>query len=115
MRDQIIEVNGQCPTFRQISRPNEKTVSASYPEALFWLQVYPPLGDNRTTISNGRALCPWSMAAELDDNNTPAHRRANIMDALKSGLKTIRQYDLPPYRIVFAEDHATGQISVWVD
>lgn len=115
MRDQIIEVKGQCPTFQQISRPNERTVSAGYPQALFWLQVYPPLGDHHAAISNARTLCPWSMAAELDDTNTPASRRANIMDALKSGLKTIRQYDLPPYRILFAEDQLTRRISVWVD
>jgi hypothetical protein len=115
MKDQIIEVSGQCPTFRQISRPNAKTVPASYPDALFWMQVYPPLADSRTAVSNARTLCPWSMAAELDDASTPAHRRANIMDALKSGLKTIRQYDLPPYRIMFAEEYGTRKISVWVN
>ncbi len=79
------------------------------------MQVYPPLAGSRAPIGNARTLCPWAMAAELDDENTPAQRRANIMDALKSGLKTIRQYDLPACRIVFAEDRSTRQVSVWVD
>lgn len=115
MRDRIIEVNGQCPAFQQISRPSEITVNASYPYALFWLQVYPPLGDRPARLPHARMLCPWSMAAELDDKQIPADRRAGVMDALKNGLKTIRQYDLPPNRILFAEDHVTRQISVWVD
>ncbi|HTK21751.1 MAG TPA: hypothetical protein VL442_19675 [Mucilaginibacter sp.] len=115
MKDQIIEVNGQCPTFKQISRPNERTALTSYPDASFWLQIYPPLGDQSTRVSNARMLCPWSMAVELDDTSTLPDRRAQIMDALKSGLKTIRQYDLPPCRIMFAEEYSTRKISVWVD
>lgn len=115
MRNRIIEVTGQCPRFQQISRSSEAAVSASYPYALFWLQVYPPLGDRPAPVSDARMLCPWSMAAELDDTQIPADRRARVMDALKNGLKTIRQYDLPPNRILFAEDHVTRQISVWVD
>jgi hypothetical protein len=115
MKEQIIEVSGQCPAFKQITRPDQKTIATGYPDALFWLQVYPPLSDRPAPVSHARMLCPWSMAAELDDNNTPADRRAQIMDALKNGLKTIRQYDLPPCRIMFAEEYSTRKISVWVD
>jgi hypothetical protein len=55
------------------------------------------------------------MAAELEDDVTLTARGANIMNALNRALKTIRQYNLPPCRIVFAEDKITGEISVWVE
>ena len=115
MKDQIIEVNGQCPGFRQAATANSKIIPASYPDAAFWMRVYPPLAEFRISIPHARMLCPWSMAAELNDEHTHADRRANIMNALKSGLKTIRQYDLPACRIIFAEEHSNRNISVWVD
>lgn len=115
MKEQIIELSGQCPTFKQISRPNEKTVSGSYPDALFWMQVYPPMGDRKLAIPHAHLICPWAMAAELAGDDTPSERRKHILEALKSGLKTIRQYDLPAYRIMFAQEHSNHQIGVWVD
>jgi hypothetical protein len=66
-------------------------------------------------MPNRRIVCPWTSAAELDDTNTTADRRQNILEVLKRGLKTIRQYDLPPYRILFAKDNVNGEVSVWVD
>ncbi|MEO6850770.1 MAG: hypothetical protein ABI166_09065 [Mucilaginibacter sp.] len=86
-----------------------------YPGAGFWLGVYPPLDEWKVSPSRSRMICPWSMAAELADNTTPADRRHNIMEALKNGLKTIRQYGLPARRIMFAEDYNTKLISVCVD
>jgi hypothetical protein len=114
MRDQIIEVNGQYPNCSQVSGL-VKNPATSYPDATFWLQVYPPLGDRKAPLQNSRMICPWSMAAELADGCAPDTRRQNILDALKKGLKTIRQYGLPPYRIMFTEEHTTRKITVWVE
>ena len=115
MRDQIIEVSGQCPTFRALRNEAEKVVPPSYPDGAFWMHVFPPLDDWKSPLAGQRILCPWAMAAELDDKATAADRRARLMNALKSGLRTIRQYNLPACRIVFAEDKVTREIGVWVE
>jgi hypothetical protein len=115
MRDQIIEVSGQCPTFTALLNKAEKVVPPSYPDGAFWMHVFPPLGDWKAPLNGARILCPWAMAAELDDAATAADRRASLMNALKSGLRTIRQYNLPACRIVFAEEKVTRVISVWVE
>jgi hypothetical protein len=110
MTDQTIEVSNQ-----QVAGPIEHSASTSYPEAAFWLHVYPPLGDRKVPMPDARMICPWTLAAELADDGTASPRRQNILEALKRGLKTIRQYGLPAYRILFAEEHSTRMISVWVD
>lgn len=115
MREQMIEVSTHSPALEQANRKMENSPVTSYPGAAFWLHVFPPLSDYKTPQPNTRMICPWSMAAELADDNTTTLRRQNIMEALKRGLKTIRQYDLPARRILFAEERITGQISVWVD
>ncbi len=115
MRDQIIEVSGQCPTFNTLQQRNERAVSSSYPDGAFWMHIFPPLEDWKSPLAGARILCPWAMAAELDDEDTSADRRARLMNALKSGLKTIRQYNLPACRIVFAEDMVSREIGVWVE
>jgi hypothetical protein len=115
MRDQIIEVNGQCPSFGALHERVQKPALSSYPDGAFWLKIYPPLSDLRAPLPNSRILCPWSMAAELEDSTTPTARRTNIMNALNRGLKTIRQYNLPACRIMFAEDRVSREISVWVE
>ena len=113
MREQIIPIDTRYPSF--VARGEAaKTMTASYPDAAFWMQVYQPMSDVK--IQDGfRSVCPWSMAAELADAATQADRRKNILDSLKTGLKTIRQYDLPAYRIQFMEHRPTREISVWVD
>jgi hypothetical protein len=55
------------------------------------------------------------MAAELRDFSTQPSRRKNILDALKKGLDTMRQYHLPAGRILFAENTTSKEITVWVD
>jgi hypothetical protein len=115
MKDQIIEVSDRFPFYPQLNEPTVKVVPPSYPDGAFWMQVYPPLSDYTSAPPDSRILCPWVMAAELEDEDTPSDRRRNLMEALKRGLKTIRQYGLPAARIMFAEDHDTRLISVWVD
>jgi hypothetical protein len=114
MRDQIIHIEPFNPA-RLLYRQGEETAKAvSYPDAAFWIQVYPPLSDHKS-IQHAKALCPWSMAAELTDISTTPARRQNILECLKRGLKIMRQYDLPANRIVFMEHYAGREISVWVD
>ena len=116
MKDQIIEVSDRFPYFPQLAEPTVIMATPSYPDSAFWMQVYPPLeNEYRSPLPHTRALCPWSLAAELGETTTPTPRRQNIMEALKKGLKTIRQYGVAARRIVFTEDEATRQISVWVD
>ena len=115
MKGQIIEISGQYPLLSQVNRGTETTISVSYPDGAFWLQVYPPLSDGKLPLSHSRFICPWGMAAELEDVCTTTARRQSLLDALKRGLKTIRQYDLPANRIRFAEDCTTHSITVWVD
>ena len=115
MRDQIVELSSRLPYYPQHTEHYEMAPLASYPDGAFWLKVYPPLGDRKAPVPDGRMICPWNMAAELVDPTTPSTRRQNILEALKKGLKTIRQYQLPACRILFAEDHVTRVISVWVD
>lgn len=115
MRDQIIEVSSRYPAFAQVGTAVETIAPASYPGAAFWLRVYEPLSDWKAPLPNSRMICPWGIAAELDDAGTPPARKQNILEALKCGLKTMRQYELPSSRIMFAEDNTTRSISVWVD
>ena len=115
MKDQTLTINDRYPSSSQVSERVEQVAPPQYPEGAFWLHVYPPLGDRKLSMPNRRIVCPWTLAAELDDNDISPERRQNILEALKRGLKTIRQYDLPPYRILFAEDNANGEVSVWVD
>jgi vancomycin resistance protein YoaR len=112
MKDQIIPIDTRYPSFVARGRA-VKTMTASYPDAAFWMQVYQPMSDVKTQ-DGFRSVCPWGMAAELTDGATLADRRKNILDSLKTGLKTIRQYDLPAYRIQFMEHRTTREISVWV-
>ncbi len=88
---------------------------AIYAPRSFWMEVYPPLEESKRLASNMHTLCPWSMAAELRDFSTPPSRRKNILDALKKGLDTMRQYHLPAGRILFAQNTASKEITVWVD
>jgi len=114
MKDQIIPIDTRYPSFV----PREQTVrtmTVSYPDAAFWMQVYQPMSTTRDHAEQYRSVCPWGMAAELTDDATPAERRKNILESLKTGLKTIRQYGLPAYRIQFMEHRSTREISVWVD
>ena len=113
MRDQIIPIDTRYPSF-VAHEEVAKTMTASYPDAAFWMQVYQPMSDVKTQ-DGFKSVCPWGMAAELTDAATPAQRRKNILDSLKTGLKTIRQYDLPAYRIQFMEHRSTREISVWVN
>ena len=113
MKDQIIPIDTRYPSFVPREQAG-KTMTISYPDAAFWMQVYQPMSDVKTQEVY-RSVCPWGMAAELTDAATPADRRKNILDSLKTGLKTIRQYDLPAYRIQFMEHRSTREISVWVD
>lgn len=88
---------------------------ANYAQRSFWMELYPPLEDRKAEIPNARLLCPWSMAAELKDFSIRPLRRKSILDAFKTGLSTMRQYNLPAGRILFVEDKASRAISVWVD
>ena len=115
MKEQIIEVSDRFPYFPQLAEPAVRMVTPSYPDGAFWMQVYPPLSDWTTAPSHSHILCPWSMAAEMEDELTDSDRRRSLMEALKRGLKTIRQYGLPAARIMFAEDNVTRAITVWVD
>ena len=115
MRDQIIELSERPLTPAQTGRQTDDALPASYPEAAFWLHVYPPLGDRKAPLLNAQMVCPWTLAAELADDTTPATRRQNVLEALKRGLKTIRQYGLPAYRILFTREFGTGMVNVWVD
>ena len=83
MRDQIIEVSSRYPAFARVSPTVETIAPASYPDAAFWLRVYEPLSDWKAPFPGSRLLCPWSMAAELEDTGTLPARKQNIMEALK--------------------------------
>jgi hypothetical protein len=113
MKDHIIPV-GAAYTDLATERC-ETAVKASYPEAEFWMQVYPPMSDIQAKAENFRAVCPWAIAGELNDEVISFDRRKNILDSLKTGLRTMRQYDLPGCRIRFMEHRRNRLISVWVD
>jgi hypothetical protein len=115
MKDQITKARSSFPFFPQMAEPAVMVVTPSYPDGEFWMQVYPPLSDWTAAPTDSRILCPWSMAAELEDEQTDSDRRRSLMEALKRGLKTIRQYGLPAARIMFAEDKVGRAITVWVD
>jgi len=116
MNNYITMVGGQSPATATIKNRYQPVAQTDYPNQAFWMQVYPPLeNEYRSPLPHTRALCPWSLAAELGEATTPSPRRQNIMETLKKGLKTIRQYGVAARRIVFTEDEATRQISVWVD
>jgi hypothetical protein len=114
MRDQIIDISEEYPLFSPVREHEIKP--ASYPDPAFWLYIYPAADEHHNiSIPGSRLLCPWGMAAELNDQDTAPVRKQSILGALKTGLKTIREYQLPACRILFAEDNASRQISVWVD
>jgi len=113
MKDHIVPVGA---THLQVAaQRSEAAIKASYPEAEFWMQIYPPMSEIQPKAENFRAICPWAIAGELNDEATSFDRRKNILDSLKTGLRTMRQYDLPACRIRFMEYRPTRVISVWVD
>src|SRR6185312_16101126 len=85
---------------------------AAYAQRSFWMDVYPPLEERRAEVPNARAVCPWSIAAELRDFSIPQSRRKNILDALRMGLSTMNRYQLPAARILFVQDIASKEITV---
>lgn len=110
MKSHIIEINNQIPLFSSFNKTREN-YSGSY-----WMQVYKPMSGETTVIVKGaRQLCPWGMAAELSDRGTIMRRKQHILDAFKGGQNIMRQFNLPPNRIMFMEDKASGKITVWVD
>ncbi|MBS1532374.1 MAG: hypothetical protein JSU01_18880 [Bacteroidetes bacterium] len=113
MKDHMIPIGTAFSDFETGRR--ETAVKASYPDAEFWMQVYPPMSDIQPKAENFRAVCPWAIAGELNDAEISFDRRKNILDSLKTGLRTMRQYDLPARRIRFMEYSRTRIISVWVD
>lgn len=88
---------------------------AAYAPRSFWMEVYPPLEEPKRVAPNMQTVCPWRLAAELRDFSTQPSRRKSILDALKAGLGTMRQYHLPAGRILFAEDAYSKEITIWVD
>src|ERR1700744_968903 len=115
MRDQIIEINSQFSLLKQLAKMNERREFISDRDGAFWMRVYPPLSDMRTLAEGNRQLCPWAMAAELNDAATSRERKQMLIAALENGRKTMRLYDLPANRIMFVEENATGKVTVWVD
>lgn len=115
MRDQIIEVNSQFSLLKQLAKMNERREFISDRDGAFWMRVYPPLSDMKTLSQGNRQLCPWAMAAELNDAATSRERKQLLISALENGRKTMRLYDLPANRIMFVEENATDNITVWVD
>lgn len=114
MRDQITDISEQFPLFKQLHEQDKKPVS--YPDPAFWLFIYPAAGEHHNIVIPGsRLLCPWAMAAEYADSKISEERKRDLLEALKTGLKTLREYHLPACRIIFAEDNSTRQITVWVD
>jgi hypothetical protein len=105
------------PITDQIYLPNEARdiCEAAYEPRSFWMEVYPPLEESKEVAPNMQTVCPWSLAAELRDFSIQPSRRKSILDALKTGLNTVRQYHLPAGRILFAENTASKEISVWID
>jgi len=112
MREQLIEITELYAALPELAGGSD--ARTQYPDAAFWMQVYPPLTDYKMPVGQSKAICPWTLAAELAGTAADARRR-NILESLKKGLRTIRQYDLPAYRILFMEHCATREISVWVD
>jgi len=113
MRDQLIPIDAAYPVL--VAERGEAVVKATYPDAEFWMQVFPPMSDVQPKAENFRAVCPWAIAGELNDGSISFDRRKNILDSLKTGLRTMRQYGLPACRIRFMEHRASRMISVWVD
>ena len=105
------------PITNQIYVPEDARdiCEAAYAPRSFWMEVYPPLEGSKRVSSNMQTVCPWSRAAELRDFSTQPSRRRNILEALKKGLETMRQYHLPAGRILFAENTTSKEITVWVD
>ncbi len=100
-----------------LSMPTEfgDICEAAYAPRSVWMELFPPLEGCKTGTSNARALCPWSMAAELRDFSIKPQRRKAILDAFKAGLQIMKQYQLPAGRILFMEDNASRNITVWVE
>jgi hypothetical protein len=114
MRDQIIEITGQTPFISTGERYERQGIIPNL-QGSYWMQVYPPLTDMKTPMPGTSQLCPWSMIAEITDAATPGDRKQRVLDALRSGQRTMSLYDLPSHRILFMEDMASRKISVWVD
>jgi len=110
MRDQM-SITGQL----EFDRAYGDICEASYAPRSFWMEIFPPLEERRIEVSNARAVCPWTMAAELRDFSVAQSRRKNILEALKMGLTTMNRYHLPAARILFVQDIASKEITVWVD
>jgi hypothetical protein len=114
MRVQIIEIAGQTSFIDANERYEMQSI---IPNLLgsYWMQVYPPLTYMKALMPNSTQLCPWSMIAEITDAATTNDRKEAVLDALRSGQRTMRLYELPPYRIMFIEETKSGKIMVWVD
>jgi hypothetical protein len=110
MRGHIIEITNQLPLFSSFNKARENY------NGTYWMQVYKPMSENTAVAVKGaKQLCPWSMAAELADNGTMIRRKQQLLDAFKGGQNIMRQFNLPPNRIMFMEDTTTGKVTVWVD
>lgn len=110
-------MTNHMPMTDQIYLPKDTgdICEAAYAPRSIWMEVYPPLEEPKRVAPNMQTICPWSMAAELRDFSTQPSRRKSILDALKTGLNTMRQYHLPAGRILFAENIASKEITVWID
>lgn len=116
MKTQVIEITGQYPSRSSLTRLMPEAVPALRIDVSYWMHVYPPLsGEFQPAARNGRPLCPWSMAAETSDPATPKERRHDLLNALKTGQKIIRQFGLPANRIRFIEERPAKKITIWVD
>ena len=114
MRNQIIEITGQTPFISTGERYERQGIIPNM-QGSYWMQVYPPLSYIRVDIPGAGQLCPWSMIAEITDAATPHDRKQQVLEALRSGQRTMSLYDLPSHRIMFMEDVVSKKISVWVD
>jgi len=114
MRNQIIEITGQAPYVSVVERYGRQGIVPNL-QGSYWMQVYPPLTDMKAPMPGTSQLCPWSMIAEVTDTATPHDRKQCVLDALRSGQRTMSLYDLPSHRILFMEESASGKITVWVD
>jgi hypothetical protein len=115
MRDQIIEITDQFSLLASFRKMNNRREIITDRDGAFWMRVYPPMNDIKNLVGLDRQLCPWAMAAELNDAAISRERRRMLLDALENGQKTMRLYELPPNRIMFVEENQTGKITVWVD
>jgi len=114
MRHQIIEITNQYPFLPSYEAGDKKSTSES--DGLYWIGIYPPMDtEKRIPVMNTRQLCPWSLAAELNVAAIPFTRRQHVLESLKYGQRAMKQFNVPPNRIMFLEDTLTKKISVWLD